>query len=186
MLGSMYTRKNAQVVTNLQQTTCGNTVPTTCQQAVFPLLVQLVDKLSVDGLLTTCYKVVELNKLVTSCSNNFLSSCNSTICQPKLWVTTSQQLDKITALLRLVDKLATSHTFCWHVVRFLRVPVEVRKSDPNPIRSDFGTNMFILDWIGLIKLFRSRIGSDRTSIFEIKWINYPRQRGSRSIIRLIL
>jgi hypothetical protein len=28
--------------------------------------------------------------------------------------------------------------------------------------------------IGSIKLFRSRIGSDRTSISEIKWINYPR------------
>jgi hypothetical protein len=28
------------------------------------------------------------------------------------------------------------------------------------ILSDFGTKIFILDWIGLIKLFRSRIGSD--------------------------
>jgi 3-methyladenine DNA glycosylase Tag len=36
-----YTRKNAQVVTNLQQT-CSNAVPTTCQQDVFALL---VDKL---------------------------------------------------------------------------------------------------------------------------------------------
>ena len=33
-----YTRKNAQVVTNLQQT-CSNAVPTTCQQDVFALLV---------------------------------------------------------------------------------------------------------------------------------------------------
>ena len=32
-------------------------------------------------LLTTCYKVVELNRLVTSCSNDLLSSCNSTIFQ---------------------------------------------------------------------------------------------------------
>jgi hypothetical protein len=37
-----YTRKNAQVVTNLQQT-CSNAVPTTCHQDVFELL---VDKLS--------------------------------------------------------------------------------------------------------------------------------------------
>jgi hypothetical protein len=29
----------------------------------------------------SCYKVVEPNRLVTSCSNNLLSSCNSTICQ---------------------------------------------------------------------------------------------------------
>jgi hypothetical protein len=67
-----YTRKNAQVVTNLQQT-CSNTVPTTCQQDMFALLVP--------SLLTTCYNVVELNSLVTSCSKNLSSSCNSTICQ---------------------------------------------------------------------------------------------------------
>ena len=69
---STHARTNAQVVTNLQQT-CSNVVPTTCQQDVFTLLVP--------SLLTTCYKVVELNRLVTSCSNNLLSSCNSTICQ---------------------------------------------------------------------------------------------------------
>jgi BTB/POZ domain-containing protein 7 len=40
-----YTRKNAQVVTNLQQT-CSNAVPTTCQQDVFALLVP--------SLLTSC------------------------------------------------------------------------------------------------------------------------------------
>jgi hypothetical protein len=34
-----------------------------------------------NGLLITCYKVVELNRPVTSCSNNLLSSCGSTICQ---------------------------------------------------------------------------------------------------------
>ena len=48
-----YTRKNAQVVTNLQQT-CSNAVPTTCQQDVFAscyklatnlLRTHLVDKL---------------------------------------------------------------------------------------------------------------------------------------------
>jgi hypothetical protein len=54
-LNSKYTRKNAQVVTNLQQT-CSNAVPTTCQQDVFALLVPK---------LTSCYKVVELNRLVT-------------------------------------------------------------------------------------------------------------------------
>ena len=41
-LGLIYTRKNAQVVTNLQKT-CSNAVPTTCQQDVFA---RLVDKLS--------------------------------------------------------------------------------------------------------------------------------------------
>jgi hypothetical protein len=30
------------------------------------------------------------------------------------------------------------------------------------------------------------VGSDRTSILRNKWINYPRQRGCRCIIRLIL
>jgi hypothetical protein len=72
ILKLFYTRKNTQVVPNLQQT-CSNAVQTTCQQDVFALLVP--------SLLTTCYKVVELNRVVTSCSNNLLSSCNSTICQ---------------------------------------------------------------------------------------------------------
>jgi hypothetical protein len=44
-----YTRKNAQVVTNLQQG-CSNAVPTTCQQDVFALLVP--------SLLTSCQRLV--------------------------------------------------------------------------------------------------------------------------------
>jgi hypothetical protein len=51
-----YTRKNAQVVTNLQQT-CSNAVPTTCQQDVFALLVPSVltsSQRSVDNLLQGC------------------------------------------------------------------------------------------------------------------------------------
>jgi hypothetical protein len=87
----MYTRKNAQVVTNLQQT-CSNAVPTTCQQDVFALLVP--------SLLTTCYKAVELNGLVTSCYRPAIQQFVN-----KLRVTTLQQLDKITALLHLVDNL---------------------------------------------------------------------------------
>jgi hypothetical protein len=72
-LGDLYyTRKNAQVATNLQQT-CSNAVSTTCQQDVFALLVPCL-------LITCYYKVVELNRLVASCSNNSLSSCNSTFC----------------------------------------------------------------------------------------------------------
>jgi hypothetical protein len=47
-----------------------------CSHCLFPSCWQLVN-----GLLTTCYKVVELNRLITSCSNNLVSSCNSTICQ---------------------------------------------------------------------------------------------------------
>ena len=78
-LNHAYTRKNTQVVTNLQQT-CSNAVPTTCQQDVFALLVPSLSTSWQGSLLTTCYKVVELNRLVTSCSNNLLSSCNSTIC----------------------------------------------------------------------------------------------------------
>jgi hypothetical protein len=45
-------------------------------------------------------------------------------------------------------------------IKYYAYILEVCKSDPNPIRSDFGTKIFISDWIGLIKLFRSRIGSD--------------------------
>jgi hypothetical protein len=46
----MYKSKNAQVVTNLQQT-CNNAVPTTCQQDVFALLVP--------SLLTSCQRLVD-------------------------------------------------------------------------------------------------------------------------------
>jgi hypothetical protein len=46
----LYTRKNAQVVTNLQQT-CSNAVATTCQQDVFALLVP--------SLLTSCQRPVD-------------------------------------------------------------------------------------------------------------------------------
>jgi hypothetical protein len=48
-LDLIYSRKNAQVVTNLQQT-CSNAVPTTCQQDVFALLVP--------SLLTSCQRLV--------------------------------------------------------------------------------------------------------------------------------
>ena len=54
----------AGVVTNLQQTSC--------EQDVFALLVP--------SLLTSCYKVVELNRLVTNCSNNLPQVCGPTGC----------------------------------------------------------------------------------------------------------
>jgi hypothetical protein len=75
----VHTYKNAQVVTNLQQT-CSNAVPTTCQQNVFALLVP--------SLLTSCQRLADnllqgcrAQQTFYSCSNNLLSSCNSTICQ---------------------------------------------------------------------------------------------------------
>jgi hypothetical protein len=46
----IYTRKNAPVVTNLQQT-CSYAVPTTCQQDVFALLVP--------NLLTSCQRFID-------------------------------------------------------------------------------------------------------------------------------
>jgi hypothetical protein len=73
-----------------------------CSHCLFPACWQVVN-----NLLTTCYKVVELNWLVTSCSKNLLSSYNSTICQ-QVASDNLVQLDKITALLQLVDKLAAS------------------------------------------------------------------------------
>jgi hypothetical protein len=68
---SMYTRDNAQVVTNLQQT-CSNAVPTTCQQYACS---QLVDNL-LQGCWAqqTCRKlfqqlviILQFNNLSTSC-----------------------------------------------------------------------------------------------------------------------
>jgi ABC-type uncharacterized transport system fused permease/ATPase subunit len=46
----VHTYKNAQVVTDLQQT-CSNAVPTTCQQDVFALLLP--------SLLTTCQRLAD-------------------------------------------------------------------------------------------------------------------------------
>jgi hypothetical protein len=70
--------------------------------------------------------------------------------------------------------------------------VQIR-SESDPIRSDFGTKIYISDRIGLIKLL---VGSDRTSIFEIiihallqELITMhlsKHYRGCRCIIRLIL
>jgi hypothetical protein len=54
--------------------------------------------------------------------------------------------------------------------------VQIR-SEFDRIRADFGTKIFMSDWIALIKLFRSRIGLRYST--EIKWVNYPRQRGCR-------
>jgi hypothetical protein len=74
-------------------TPCGTHVKThklqqTCSRLVAMLFQQLVNRMCSHCLLPACwqvvttwYKVVELNRLVTSCSNNLLSSCNSTICQ---------------------------------------------------------------------------------------------------------
>jgi hypothetical protein len=100
-----YTRKNPQVVTNLQQT-CSNAVPTTCQQDVFALLV--------DNLLQgcwaqqTCYKfsqqlgiVLQFNNLSTSCEwqpcGNIVTTCWQACYKPAV------------------------NTSCWQVARYLRV-----------------------------------------------------------------
>jgi hypothetical protein len=98
------TRKNAQVVTSLQQT-CSNAVPTTCQQDVFALLVS--------SLLTTCYKVVELNIFFASCSNNLLSPCNSTTCQQVTSDNPVATFDKITHCYNLLTCYKhTANTSC--------------------------------------------------------------------------
>jgi hypothetical protein len=94
------TRKNVQVVTNLQQT-CSNAVPTTCQQHVFALLVpslltscqRLVDNLP-QGCWAqqTCYKLFQQLVIVLQFNN----------------LSTKQLVDKLSrSLLRthLVDKL---------------------------------------------------------------------------------
>jgi hypothetical protein len=68
----------------------------------------------VNGFLTTCYKVVELNRLVTSCSNNLLSSCNSTICQQVV-------SDILVATLWNNSIVTTCWQACYKLVAFLRV-----------------------------------------------------------------
>ena len=53
-----YTRKNVQLVTNLQQT-CSNVVSTICHQDVFALLVPSL-LTSCQGVLTVCYKILSV------------------------------------------------------------------------------------------------------------------------------
>jgi hypothetical protein len=98
------TRKGAQVVTNLQQTSVATLfqqiVNRMCSHCLFPAgFQQLVDNLVQDcWAQQTCYKL-------------FQQLCYRPAIQQfvnKLLVTTLQQLDKITALSQLVDKLATS------------------------------------------------------------------------------
>ena len=61
-----YTRKNAQVVRNLQQT-CNDAVPTTCQQDVFALLVPSLLRQACSNLLTSLLQACSVNNLLTSC-----------------------------------------------------------------------------------------------------------------------
>ena len=112
---STYTRKNAQLVTILQQT-CSKLVETNLLQDLFALLVPGLLK---SFLQQTCYKLDELNSLVASCCNNVYRAASQQLVN-KLWVTHLVQLDKMTALLQLVDKLV-ANTTCWQDVRFLRV-----------------------------------------------------------------
>ena len=72
IMTAYYTRKNTQLVTNLQQT-CSKLVGISWLQDLFALLVPSLQQ--------TCYKLDELNGLVTSCSNNLLSGCKSTSCE---------------------------------------------------------------------------------------------------------
>jgi hypothetical protein len=102
----------------LRNSGCVNILYTRKTQWNAMLFQQLVNRMCSHCLFTTCYKVDELNRLVTSRFNNFLSSCNSTVCQ-QVVSDNLLQLGEITALLQLVDK-PVANTFCWHVVKFLR------------------------------------------------------------------
>jgi hypothetical protein len=76
-----YTRENAQVVTNLQQT-CSNAVPTTCQQDVFALLVPSL--LTSWHLATSLLSSTDLSQVVaTTCYRSAIQQYVN-----KLWVTT--------------------------------------------------------------------------------------------------
>ena len=109
-----YTRKNAQLVTNLQQT-CSKLVGTSLLQDLFALLVP--------SLLTSCYKsaadLLQAWWTQQPCYKFVPTTCYRAASQQlvnMLWVTDLVQLDKITALLQLVEKLVASTT-CWQDVR---------------------------------------------------------------------
>jgi hypothetical protein len=132
---------NRFVTTCLQ--TCNNLCVFTCAQCTIVNITRLVTMLFqqfanmqdvfaqlipsrwqiVNGFLTTCYKVVELNRFVRSFSNNLLSSCNSTICQQVVsdnHVATWWNNSIVTTCWQACYK-PVANTSCWQVVRFLRV-----------------------------------------------------------------
>jgi hypothetical protein len=53
----------------------------------------------VNGLLTTCYKVVELNRLVPTCSNNLLSPCGNLIQQKQHCYNLTRKISHLVASL---------------------------------------------------------------------------------------
>ena len=93
--------KTHKLVTNLQQTNCSKLDGTRLAAGFIRTACSAACSQVATSLQQTCYKLDELNSLVTSCSSNLLSCC-------KLRVTNLVQLDKITALPQLVDKLATN------------------------------------------------------------------------------
>ena len=114
-----YTRKNAQLVTNLQQT---------CSKLVGISLLQDLFALFVPSLLTSCYKsaadLLQAWWTQQPCYKFVPTTCYRAASQQlvnMLWVANLVQLDKITALLQTCwqacYKLIASTT-CWQVVRF--------------------------------------------------------------------
>jgi hypothetical protein len=93
-----------------------------CSRLVAMLFQQLVNRMC-SHCLFPAYKVVDLNRLVTSCSNNLLSSCNSTICQQVVsdnLVATWWNNVIVTTCWQACYK-PVANTSCWQVVRFLCV-----------------------------------------------------------------
>ena len=99
-----YTRKNAQLVINLQQT-CSKSVGTTCWQDVLALVVPSL----LTRLLQACSRLAYTSLMNSTALLQVVpTTCYRAASQQlvnKLWVTNLIQLDKITALLQLVDKL---------------------------------------------------------------------------------
>ena len=113
------TRKNAQLVTSLQQTCIAslhNNLLTGCARTGCPKLV--------DKLLQACSRLAQAWWTQQPCYKFVTTTCYRAASQQlvnTLWVTNLVQLDKITALLQTCwqacYKLVASTT-CWQVVRF--------------------------------------------------------------------
>jgi hypothetical protein len=145
---SVCTRKNAQVVTNLQQI-CSNAVPTTCHQDTFAVLVPtwLVTRIRSHCWFPSCSQVVNallrscwLNRLVTSCGSNNLLLFQQLVIRirshcwfPSCWQVVTKLLTQhlVTSCsnnlllfqqLVIVQQFINLSTSCeWQPCRFLRV-----------------------------------------------------------------
>ena len=125
LLHDLHTAPYTHAKTHNLYKTCSTPVASLLQQGcceiyshcLFPTCWEVATSLQ-----QTCYKLDELNGLVTSCSNNLLLCCKSTSCESQNFVQTWQNNSIATTCWQASYKLV-ANTTCWQDARFLRCVV---------------------------------------------------------------